>query len=271
VDVPDELKRSLKGEDGTPAEEKKDGEYRGDMISEVLSSQKSNFEEIEQSDLMNQVLQMYADIKFSPLTNELRVKNATYTVTNYLQAYEMSDALKNKARYDTVATASFIARFVRRLKFYAKNREWRKKVDTRVLLDNVNLRFRSGKMYLILGGKLMLLRYKCMHGLFAFIVSQWILPLTAPGAGKSTLLKYIADSLREDNDHVREGSVSLNGIPSDDPSTYWTVSINALLFVFKWPALLISFSLESCCVYRPNRSASSIPDGAGNLELRLAV
>lgn len=35
-------------------------------------------------------------------------------------------------------------------------------------------------------------------------------------------MKYIADNLRKDKDHVREGSVSLNGIPSDDPSTYWT-------------------------------------------------
>lgn len=39
------------------------------------------------------------------------------------------------------------------------------------------------------------------------------------------MLKYIADTLRKDKDHVREGSVSLNGIPSDDPSTYWSVSI----------------------------------------------
>lgn len=36
------------------------------------------------------------------------------------------------------------------------------------------------------------------------------------------MLKYIADSLREDKNHVREGSVSLNGIPSDESATYWT-------------------------------------------------
>ena len=219
VDVPEELKRSLKGEDETPSEIKKEGEnveYSGDMIDEMLSSQKSVFEEIEQSDLMKQILQMYADIKFSPRTNELRVKDASYTVTNYLQAYEMSDAKKNKQRYDTVATASFLARFIRRLRFFTKNREWRKKVETRVLLDRVNLKFESGKMYLVLG---------------------------APGAGKSMLLKYIADSLRVDKDHVREGSVSLNGIPSDDPSIYWTVSINSLVFDSRYSALLTCF----CC------------------------
>lgn len=153
VDVPEELKRSLKGDDGTDKDSGKAGSslYEGNMMDEVLSSQKSNFEEIENSDLMKEVLKVYSDIKISPFQFELRVKNASYAVTNYIQAYQMSDAEKNKQHYDTVASSSFVAKFMRKVKHFAKKREWRKKIDTRVLLDGVNLKFESGKMYLVLG------------------------------------------------------------------------------------------------------------------------
>lgn len=167
MDVPEDLKRSLKGEDepakgedkgsdGEPAKasgtkDTDNGEYRGDMIDEVLNSQKSNFEEIENSKLMREVLQMYSDIKFSPFESDLRVKDASYTVTNHIQAYEVSDSEKNNPIYDTVASSSFVAKFIRKLKHFAKKHEWRKKSETRVLLDDVNLNFESGKMYLILG------------------------------------------------------------------------------------------------------------------------
>jgi len=152
VEVPEELKRSLKGEDAPATDNGDEGEYRGDMIDEILSSQKSNYEEIENSDLMKRVLQTYSDLKFSPFEYDLRIKDASYTVTNYLQPYELSDAEKNKQHYNTVISSSFVAKFVRKLKYFIKHHEWSKKSDTRILLDGVNLRFESGKMYLVLGG-----------------------------------------------------------------------------------------------------------------------
>lgn len=152
VDVPEELKRSLRGKDEEPANRSGNDSLRvGDIMDDVLSSQKSNAEAIKNSGLMNQVLQMYANIKFSPIEYELRVKNASYTVTNHIQAYEMNDAEKNKVHYDTVASSSFVAKFIRKLKHFAKKREWGRKDVTRVLLDDVNLKFESGKMYLVLG------------------------------------------------------------------------------------------------------------------------
>ena len=153
MDVPDKLKQSLKGEDGEETNETGSSPsiYGGSVIDEVLSSQKINAEAIENSDLMKQFLQVYSDLKFSPFDHELRVKDASYTVTNYIQAYDLSDAEKNKVHYDTVASSSFVAKFLRRIKFFVKKGEWRQKADTRVLLDGVNLKFESGKMYLVLG------------------------------------------------------------------------------------------------------------------------
>jgi hypothetical protein len=151
VDVPDKLKRSLKGEDDETSKDTTDGLYEGDMIDVAKASFQSNQEAIEQSDLMRQVLQFYSDVKFTPFDYELRVNDASYTVTNRLEAYEMDDAVKNKPRYDTVASSSFVAKFIRKLKHCVKKQEWRKKSDTRTLLDGVNLKFESGKMYLVLG------------------------------------------------------------------------------------------------------------------------
>lgn len=125
--------------------------YKGDMIDVAKASFQSNQEAIEKSDLMRQVLQVYSDVKFTPFDYDLRVKDASYTVTNHLQAYEMDDAVKNKPRYDTVASSSFVAKFIRKIKHLVKKQEWRKKSDTRTLLDGVNLKFESGKMYLVLG------------------------------------------------------------------------------------------------------------------------
>lgn len=153
VEVPEALKSSLKGENGSASEKREDGSglYEGDMIDVVRASQQKNQEAIEQSDLMRKVLQMYSDVKYTPFDYDLRVKDASYTVTNYFQAYEMSDAEKQKPHYETVASASFVAKFFRKVKFFLKKGEWGKKSDTRTLLDGVNLQFKSGNMYLVLG------------------------------------------------------------------------------------------------------------------------
>lgn len=148
------MKRSLKGEDASSKSMKRGDSsdlYSGDMVMEMKSSQQKNQEEIEQSSLMQKVLQMYSDIKFTPFDYDLRVKDASYTVTNHVEAYEMSDAEKNKQHYDTVASSSFVAKFIRKCKHFVKKGKWRKQSETRVLLDGANLQFKSGKMYLVLG------------------------------------------------------------------------------------------------------------------------
>jgi ABC-type multidrug transport system ATPase subunit/ABC-type multidrug transport system permease subunit len=65
----------------------------------------------------------------------------------------------------------------------------------REILKNLNLRLESGKLYLILG---------------------------LPGSGKSTVLKYVANLLMEDKDHIRGGTVTLNGVDPHNPSFEWT-------------------------------------------------
>jgi hypothetical protein len=151
VDVPEELKQSLKGEDEETNKTNDSSIHEGNVMDDMLSSQKSNAEAIENSDLMKQVLQAYSKIKFSPFDYELRVKDASYAVTNHIQAYELSEEEKDKVHYNTVASSSFSAKFSRRVMHFMKTGEWRKKAETRVLLDGVNLKFESGKMYLVLG------------------------------------------------------------------------------------------------------------------------
>jgi ABC-type multidrug transport system ATPase subunit len=55
--------------------------------------------------------------------------------------------------------------------------------ETNVVMEGVNLVFKPGNIYLVLG---------------------------APGSGKSTLLKMITGKLQEENDHVAGGTIAIN-------------------------------------------------------------
>jgi ABC-type multidrug transport system fused ATPase/permease subunit len=174
------------------------------VFKSYQSEKESLISQFEESDLVKEIRKTYDEIKFKTASYDLRIVDGKYTVTNYSYDYnaavggdEEAGHKHNKPIYDTVGTASFAANWIRRCMYFLKTGKRAKKSTEKVLLDGINLKFDTGKMYLVLG---------------------------VPGAGKSTLLRYIADTLRKDKDNVREGSVSLNGISSDDPSTYWTVS-----------------------------------------------
>jgi ABC-type multidrug transport system fused ATPase/permease subunit len=203
VEIPDGLKRKLLEEEEP---EKKDEATHASSLKSYQSEKASLISEFEEGDLMKEVRKMYDETKFKTPSYDLRVVDGKYTVTNYSYDYSTEVDGDEEARhkhtkpvYDTVATASFAANWIRKCRYFIKTGKSAKRTTEKVLLDGVNLKFDSGKLYLVLG---------------------------APGAGKSTLLRYIADTLRKDKDHVREGSVSLNGISSDDPSTYWSVSMH---------------------------------------------
>ena len=57
MDVPEELKQSLKGENEETNKTNDSSIHEGNVMDDMLSSQKSNAEAIENSDLMKQVIQ----------------------------------------------------------------------------------------------------------------------------------------------------------------------------------------------------------------------
>jgi ABC-type multidrug transport system fused ATPase/permease subunit len=230
VDIPDGLKHKILDE-----EEPEEGEMltRASVLSSLQSEKLSLISEFEESDLIKEVRKTFEDLKLTPPSYDLRIVDGKYTVTNYSYDYittaegdDEAGHKRKKPHYDTVRSSSAISNWIKKFIYFLKTREKSsRKAKERVLLDGVNLKFDSGKLYLVLG---------------------------APGAGKSTLLRYIASTLRTDKDHVREGSVSLNGISSDDPSTYWTVSITSPWTLCGWVVYLIDVTCFHCrrtCVF----------------------
>lgn len=205
MDVPDGLKRKVLHEEEPEME---DEITQSSVLKSFQSERLSLISQFEEGELMREVRKVFDEAKFTAPSYDLRIVDGKYTVTNYSNDYstaaegdEEAGNKQKKPHYDTVATSSFISNWIKRSMYCLKTRgKSPRKAQEKVLLDGVNLKFDSGKLYLVLG---------------------------APGAGKSTLLRYIAAILRKDKDHVREGSLSLNGISSDDSSIYWTVSITS--------------------------------------------
>ncbi|KAG7357215.1 multidrug ABC transporter ATPase [Nitzschia inconspicua] len=131
--------------------------------------------------LMNQTQSKYASL-FSEFPIEIRMCNFTFSVPYT----ETSNKLK------TVYNSSFVYQAVKIFKRLREGNfpEKKEEVKYKIVLDNVSLRLRPGKMYLVLG---------------------------PPGSGKSSLLKVIAGRIRPSgkNDNVT-GDVTFNGKSFED-------------------------------------------------------
>ena len=106
-----------------------------------------------------------------------------------------------------------------------------------VILKDINLRFESGKVYLVLGapgsGKVRLQNLdfwftcdtnKKGPSCLRVFVSSDVLYVIAL-LWQTTLLKYITHLLQEDKDHILRGQVCVNGVQPTDGKFEWTVSM----------------------------------------------
>lgn len=131
---------------------------------------------------------------------DLRVKNGGYKVVNYFEEdpdkHRDNGGGPRRARQQvkTIFTAGPLSKIVRAFKRYAKGQFSLYSKET-VILDGVDLLFKPGKMYLVLG---------------------------APGSGKSTLLRLISGNLYKSKDHIIGGDVSISGVSQTEKDVIWT-------------------------------------------------
>jgi ABC-type multidrug transport system fused ATPase/permease subunit len=215
VDVPDDLRQVLLGEEITKEiEDDVEGGSKPNILSSLLSSRASELNDMKDGDLMKEIRTVYEKLWGSNNQRkyECRIVGGSYSVTNTFEEdvdmpsmhMNHGDAVEEEAgppratqRIETVATASPINKvFGRAFKsVYTKGHAMR--TETKVIVDDLNVRLEAGKMYLVLG---------------------------LPGSGKSSLLKIIANTLREDAKNVVGGEVTVNGISPKDKELVWSVS-----------------------------------------------
>mmetsp|Transcript_18426 Transcript_18426/g.27360 ORF Transcript_18426/g.27360 Transcript_18426/m.27360 type:complete len:1393 (-) Transcript_18426:1399-5577(-) len=126
-------------------------------------------------------------LHFSNTPNDIRLHNVSYVV-------QQSVTSSGEARIRTVANISITYKIYQAMKslWWCRNKSKKQnegnsnviKTVERRILKNINLKFESNKMYLVLG---------------------------EPGSGKTTLLKAIAGLLQEDSNKVLNGNITING------------------------------------------------------------
>lgn len=197
-----------------------DGEKPASLLSSLLTSRASELNDMEEDDLVKEVRKVYEKLWNNTTRKyECRVVDGSYTVTSTFENdvdlprmhLHRGSAKKEEEhkdgppratqRIDTVASASPIAKLFGRTFKSIYTRGHAMKTESKVIIDDVNIRLEAGKMYLVLG---------------------------LPGSGKSSLLKIIANTLRQDSSNIVGGKVSINGISPDDKGVIWSVRINGL-------------------------------------------
>jgi ABC-type glutathione transport system ATPase component len=184
------------------------------LLHSLVIHRASELANMEDDDLVREIRSNWESLKASPPKFECRVIDGSYSVTNYFEndnvpnptssvsgvragADDEEDEGPTRAtqHIDTVVSASPIAAAFRRIYKGFVTKGHAMVSETREIMKDTNLNLQTGKMYLVLG---------------------------APGSGKSSLLKMIANTLRQDKDHVVGGTVSINGHKPTDPGIVWT-------------------------------------------------
>jgi len=223
VSVPNSLKSALQEEEegGSIGQEQpafddasraKSSPSDVSILSSLAASHQEDVLRFSEQPIAKEVRNVRGSLKSARKKYEVRIVDGSYTVTNPLPDdydavilrrkghggdEEDHAAGEEKPHIPTVASSGGGISFVRKLgHFFRTGRfQFSQRTETKVIMDRVNLRLESGKMYLVLG---------------------------QPGCGKSTLLKIIANNLTQDKGHVVGGTVEINGIERNHKPLYWT-------------------------------------------------
>jgi hypothetical protein len=129
-------------------------ECRGTHTDFLVEKQKERNNSIEQVEAVALLEEIYKKVKAKPPNIELRIKDGSYTITNYYDDDgEAADAgngpRRPKQKIRTVKTESLLFKLKNLVYSCAKgNRRMRK--EKVVIMDQVNVVFEPGKMYLVL-------------------------------------------------------------------------------------------------------------------------
>lgn len=203
-DLQEELKTSMEGISAAVAKYDPGLHILMDQCEHVKQSKTDH----EEDPLYRVMREWMAKIKPNFPDIDVRVKYGSYTVTNYVEDHSSSKAYNGmdggesrpkraKQKIRTVKSESPFYKLFKTLKILVTTGRCggQGHLETKAVMEGVNLVLDPGKLYLILG---------------------------APGCGKSTLLKMIAGTLQEDKEHVVGGSVTINGIVRGAKNIVWS-------------------------------------------------
>jgi ABC-type multidrug transport system ATPase subunit len=152
---------------------------------------------IEQNDVVAGLRNLLKQVKAKPPPFTLKIKNGSYKITNHIDPTDATDNETGRAKQKikTIRSESIVFKLQAYVKRLMKGSSARVQKVEVTIMDQVNVAFQPGKMYLILG---------------------------APGCGKSTLLKMIANTLHTSKDHVVGGSIHMALVHPTDQHVYWS-------------------------------------------------
>ena len=150
---------------------------------------------------------------------EARVKDGKYAVT--------VPAASKGGGIPTVGNTGAVAKLTKRMGELLQGKERQAKEETKVIMEGVNLCLEEGKMYLILGapGEWFTCQELALCYIYGILLTcdvHILRNFNLIGCGKSTLLKMIANLLPTSSKAKLSGSVTVNGVDSNDPSLIWS-------------------------------------------------
>ena len=221
------------------------------LLENQISKHRLSLAEFENEDpIIKEVRETYAALGFFRNKYDVRITDGSYVVTNAVtedkddgfvdeEGAGGKKAEENKPHIDTMASSNRMLQLSKRLARGCKTGDFSSgtKMEETIIMEGVNLRLESGKMYLVLGapGESSVVMYEG-HGchleisilmiiapfpLISRVSASSILSCSS-GCGKSTLLKMIAQNLRVGKDQAFNGNISINGCDKDAKPLYWT-------------------------------------------------
>ena len=170
----------------------------GNHTDFIVHQQHHRRSSIEQNDVVAGLRNLLIQVKAKPPPFTLRIKNGSYKVTNMvdpMDAVQDNPSGRAKQKIKTIKTESVLYKFRNFVERCMKGRSMRTQKVEVTIMDQVNVAFQPGKMYLVLG---------------------------APGCGKSTLLKMIANTLHKGPNHVFDGTMHMALVHPTDPGINWS-------------------------------------------------
>ena len=203
IDVPEDLKQRIF--EGIEHQKlyayNDDNTFRetiGNHTDFIVEQQIHRRSSIEQNDVVAGLRNLLIQVKAKPPPFTLRIKNGSYKVTHLIdpmEAVKENTSGRAKQKIKTIQTESIIYKFRNFVERCMKGKSMRTQKVEVTIMDEVNVAFQPGKMYLVLG---------------------------APGCGKSTLLKMIANTLHKGPQHVVGGTMHMALVHPTDPGIYWS-------------------------------------------------
>jgi hypothetical protein len=149
VEVPERLKSALLyvvGEGPLPEECRLLAKER------IAEERRHELEMFADNQMVKDLHELQQRLKMRKPPLNLRVSDGSFTVTNYYDASESEDKRK-KIKIPTVYNSGLLYAIVSKLKRIRRSRKLCEKLtsEERVVMEGVNLLFKPGNMYLVLG------------------------------------------------------------------------------------------------------------------------